>query len=75
MTPEHRFKAEPNMIGRQRDGEVTVISDRCAGHGFVSRVDPGPWQSAWSELLIRTRHIVIPESVTEVEPTEVVELQ
>ncbi|MCA1709708.1 MAG: hypothetical protein LC808_43105, partial [Actinobacteria bacterium] len=27
VTPEHRFKAEPNVIGRQRDGEVTIIQD------------------------------------------------
>jgi hypothetical protein len=75
VTPEHRFKAEPNVIGRQRDGEITVIADRCAGHGFVSRVDPELWAPDSSELLSRPREIVIPEPVAGLESPRVVELQ
>ena len=52
-TPEHRFKAEPNLIGRQRDGEITVVNDRCVGHGFVTKLDPGPWQADASRILTR----------------------
>lgn len=40
VTPEHRFKVDPNVIGRQRDGEITIITDRCAGHGFVTKRNP-----------------------------------
>lgn len=47
VTPEHRFKAEPNVIGRQRDGEITLITHRSVGHGFVTRVNPdGHWAAA-----------------------------
>ena len=75
VTPEHRFKAEPNVIGRQRDGEITVIADRCAGHGFVSRVDPGPWLAASSDVLSRPRQIVLPEPVPDVASPQVIELR
>ena len=51
VTPEHRFKAEPNVIGRQRDGEITLITDRSVGHGFVTRVNPdGHWAAATNLL-------------------------
>ena len=51
VTPEHRFKAEPNVIGRQRDGEITLITDRSVGHGFVTRVNPdGQWAAATNLL-------------------------
>lgn len=46
VTPEHRFKADPNVIGHQRDGEVTVVTDRCVGHGFVTKVEVDPWVPA-----------------------------
>lgn len=75
VTPEHRFKAEPNVIGRQRDGEVTVINDRCVGHGFVSRVDPEPWLTASSDLLGQRRQIAVLEPVPDVETSPVIELQ
>ena len=52
MTPEHRFKAEPNAIGRQRDGEITVVSDRCDGHGFVTRPDPSHWREIAPQILV-----------------------
>ena len=74
VTPEHRFKAEPNIIGRQRDGEVTLIGDRCVGHAFISRVDPEPWLAASSEVPNRPRQIVLPEPVPDVESPTVVEL-
>jgi hypothetical protein len=74
VTPEHRFKAEPNVIGRQRDGEVTIIGDRCAAHGFIARVDPDPWMMASSGLLTRPNTIVLPEPEPDAEPTPVVEL-
>lgn len=37
VTPEHRFKVEPNLVGRQRDGEVMLIADRCAGQSVVTK--------------------------------------
>lgn len=40
VTPEHRFKVEPNLVGRQRDGEIMLIADRCAAQGHVSRTEP-----------------------------------
>jgi hypothetical protein len=46
------------VIGRQQDGEVTIISDRCVGHGFVARVDPGPWLPIASELPIPPKTFV-----------------
>jgi energy-coupling factor transporter ATP-binding protein EcfA2 len=74
VTPEHRFKAEPNIIGRQRDGEITLIGDRCVGHGFISKVDPEPWLAASSDVLSRPRQIVLPEPVSDVDSPPVVEL-
>ena len=53
VTPEHRFKAEPNVIGRLRDGEITVVTDRCVGHGFVTKLDPTPWQTDASRVLTK----------------------
>lgn len=53
VTPEHRFKAEPNVIGRQLDGEITLITDRCVGHGFVTRVDSQLHLVAASDVLTR----------------------
>ena len=46
VTPEHRFKADPNLIGHQRDGEITVVTDRRVGHGFVTKVEVDPWVPA-----------------------------
>ena len=53
VTPEHRFKAEPNVIGRQRDGEITVVTDRCVGHGFVTKLDSTAWQPDASRVLTK----------------------
>ena len=74
VTPEHRFKAEPNVIGRQADGEVTVIVDRCVGHGFVTRTVAPLHANAVSKVLARaTRTVRDPERT---EPAhEVVELR
>jgi hypothetical protein len=74
VTPEHRFKAEPNVIGRQRDGEVTIIGDRCVAHGFIARVDPDPWVMASSGVLSRPNTIVLPESESDAKSPPVVEL-
>ena len=51
VTPEHRFKADPNAIGRQRDGEVTIVSDRCVGHGFVTRSNPEAHRGLAAQIL------------------------
>lgn len=73
-TPEHRFKAEPNVIGRQRDGEVTVVVDRCVGHAFVSRVDPCPWlQEVASGSELRRPEPSEPPTVDPA-PSQVIEL-
>lgn len=53
VTPEHRFKAEPNVIGHQRDGEITVVTDRCVGHGFVARLDAGSWRGPATTILTK----------------------
>lgn len=55
VTPEHRFKVDPNVIGRQRDGEITVIADRCAGHGFLTKTNPEVYLALADELLARLR--------------------
>ena len=65
LTPEHRFKVEPNVIGRQRDGEITLITDRCAGHGFVSRA---------AALGHRTEADVVLSRAAEPRPTEQIDL-
>lgn len=76
VTPEHRFKAEPNVIGRQRDGEVTVVADRCVGHGFVSRIDPTPWGALSEDMLDRKQPTVAAHHQELVEPpADVVELR
>jgi hypothetical protein len=74
VTPEHRFKAEPNIIGRQRDGEVTMIGDRCVAHGFVARVDPDPWMLDSSGVLSRPHKVVLPEPEPDAQSRPVVEL-
>lgn len=75
VTPEHRFKADPNLIGRQRDGEVTVIGDRCVGHGFITRVDPEPWLLASSGVLSRPTPSTPVEPAPDVHDPHVVELR
>ena len=82
VTPEHRFKVEPNVIGRQQDGEITIITDRCAGHGFVTKRDPETYVSRRAdELLARlqTERVTIPAvqlpSGTDLLKSTVVELR
>lgn len=77
VTPEHRFKAEPNVIGRQRDGEITVVTDRCVGHGFVTKLDPGPWLPSTTRVLAKPVRAVekAPPPADEATSAKVVELR
>jgi energy-coupling factor transporter ATP-binding protein EcfA2 len=74
VTPEHRFKAEPNAIGRQADGEITLITDRCVGHGFVTRADSTAWRHRASDLLDE-RTFNAPPEPDETPSAKVVELR
>lgn len=75
VTPEHRFKAEPNVIGRQADGEITVIVDRCVGHAFVTRT-VAPLHADGAGEILAHRALTSPSDAGNDEPPpEVVELR
>ncbi|MCA1693834.1 MAG: hypothetical protein LC749_03400, partial [Actinobacteria bacterium] len=75
VTPEHRFKAEPNVIGRQADGEITLITDRCIGHGFVTRADSQSHLIEARDLLSQLQAPTESQSATRRASSAVIELR